>query len=88
MILLVAIVVPSMVPPVIPALAITTDPVPFALRVKLIFASPPFAAIIGASPIAAFVILISLIANALGLPNTINSLPFASAIYPPSTNLG
>ena len=65
--------------PVTAILEITTDPAPFALRFKLTCVSPPCAAIMGPLLVAAFVILISLIADVVA-PKTIDSLPFASAI--------
>ena len=64
-----------------------TLPVPLPLNVKSIAASPPVAVILGLPLVAAFVTVISLTA----LPvweNLINSRPAASAINPPSANLG
>jgi hypothetical protein len=65
----------------------TISPVPFGAIAKSMFESPPLAAINGSFPVAAFVTLISLTADDV-VPKTTDSLPFASAIKPPSANFG
>jgi len=61
--------------------------VPFGLSFKSMFVSPPDVAILTALDVAALVISNSFTAD-VSVCNKISSLPLASAIKPPSVNLG
>ena len=76
-----------MIAPVADPVPMTISPDPFGDIAKSILVSPPLAAINGSFPVAALVILTSFTAEEV-VPNTNDSLPLASAMNPPSANLG
>ena len=74
-------------PAIVRSPPIFTFPAPFGVRSKSIFVSSPEVPITTAFPVAPFVTSTSLTALEV-VWNTIDSFPFASAMNPPSANLG